>query len=79
MGKNWPKWLDHLNDFDNKIGTLVKRQASWWGDMLIWEVDGKTVTTNTNSSPDFKDAELGVKGKLHFNTLGNFWTANKLS
>ncbi len=75
---NWPKWLDHLKDFDNKIATLVKREPSWWGDLLTWEVDGKEVHTNTNSSPDFKDALPGAKGKIHFNTCGNFWTAKAI-
>jgi hypothetical protein len=78
MEKKWPPHLDHLNDFDNKVGTLIERKKGWWGNILVWDVDGKTVTTNTNSSFEFKDAELGAKARIYFHTMGNFWVARKL-
>jgi len=73
----WPIWLDGLNDFDGKVATLIKRESSWWGDLLTWEVDGKTVLTNTNSSYEFKGAEPGVKGIIHWHPM-NFWYAKAL-
>lgn len=78
MEKKWPPWLDHLNDFDGKIATLSGRERGWWGDTLIWEVDGKYVTTDTNSSYEFRDAEPGVKAIIHFQTAGNFWVAKRI-
>ena len=74
----WPKWLDHLNDFDGKVATLVSRKWGWWGDQLTWEVDGKQVVTNTNSSHEFKQAEPGVQARIYWHPM-NFWYAKAIA
>lgn len=68
--------MDFIESVNGKVATLVKREPSWWGDLLTWNVDDNNamVLTNTNSSHEFKNAEPGVKGVLHWHTM-NFWYA----
>lgn len=68
--------MDFINLFNGKEATLIKRESGWWGDTLTWIVDGveEVCITNTNSSYEFKYAEIGAKGILHWHCM-NFWYA----
>lgn len=77
--KKWPPWLDWMNDYDDKIATLVDRKPGWFGDNLYWKVEGVEMPciTNSNSSYDFKNAKIGAKAILHYNPM-NFWVAKPI-